>query len=411
VNILYIEHYAGTPSLGMEHRPYYLARQWVHAGHAVRIIAASYSHYRAHQPSIDTTTKLCSREIIDSIEYDWIHTPSYTGNGIGRVRNIFTFLFKLRRLSAQIIREFKPDMVIASSTYPMDIYVAHHISHLSHAKLIFELHDLWPLSPIEVGKMSPYHPFMILCQHAENYAYAHADAVVSILPKVHEHVEKHGLALHKLHIIPNGINSGDWVEDTAALSEEMVVCYKKWRKNRFVVGYAGQHGVANALDTFIQAALRMPEIGFVLVGHGQEKERLQREADHADNILFLDAVPKKAIPYLLSSMDALYIGWKHSPLYRYGISPNKLIDYMMSGKPIIHAVDAGNDDVREAGCGLSIPPEDIGSLMDAIHKLAQYTDAQRVVMGNSGKKYVTLHHEYSILAEKFLAVMRELQNS
>ena len=85
VNILLINHYAGTPALGMEFRPYYLAREWVRAGHRVQILAADFSHVRACQPS-------AGDEMIDGIAYRWIATPRYQGNGFGRVRNIWAFL-------------------------------------------------------------------------------------------------------------------------------------------------------------------------------------------------------------------------------------------------------------------------------------------------------------------------------
>ena len=71
MNIVYIEHYAGTPALGMEFRPYYLAREWVRTGHRVRMLAASYSHVRARQPEIGGEPK---DETIDGIDYRWYPT-------------------------------------------------------------------------------------------------------------------------------------------------------------------------------------------------------------------------------------------------------------------------------------------------------------------------------------------------
>ena len=410
MNILYIEHYAGTPALGMEHRPYYLSKHWTEKGHSVRILASSYSHYRAKQPLIDKNGSLYEKEIINGIEYNWFKTPSYTGNGIGRVINIFTFLCKVLLKSRHIACDFSPDIVIASSTYPLDIYVAHHIARQSKARLIFELHDLWPLSPIEIGGLSPRHPFMMLCQLAENFAYKHADAVVSILPKVHDHVEAHGLDIKKLHIIPNGIEINEWLNNTEKLPDNITRKITSWSHGRMLVCYAGQHGPANALDHFIEAALLLPDICCVLVGQGPEKDRLQKLASDAENILFLDPIPKTSIPSLLSLMDVLYIGWKNTPLYRFGISPNKLIDYMMSGKPIIHAVNAGNDEVAEAKCGISILPEDSILLKEALSTLRSLSPEQRAEMGMRGHAYALAHHDYAILSDMFLTIMTELDN-
>ena len=114
VRILYLNHYAGSPLLGMEYRPYYLAREWVRAGHTVKVLAANFSHVRTHQPA-------AGNEMVDGIAYRFYATPPYQGNGLGRVKNIAAFLLALWRHTARLVREFRPDVVIASSTYPMDI--------------------------------------------------------------------------------------------------------------------------------------------------------------------------------------------------------------------------------------------------------------------------------------------------
>ena len=216
MNILLINHYAGSPSHGMEYRPYYLAREWVRAGHRVLILAASQSHVRTQQPQAGGQT-------IDGVAYCWYETPAYTGNGLGRVRNIYSFCRQVWNDGQALAEAFKPDAVIASSTYPMDVWVARRIARMSRpspastqaaprggqgalgsgpasalragAKLVYEVHDLWPLSPIELSGMSPRHPFALLCQKAENDAYRDADVVVSMLPKVQQHMAAHGLDL------------------------------------------------------------------------------------------------------------------------------------------------------------------------------------------------------------------------
>ena len=175
MNILLINHYAGTPALGMEYRPYYLAREWVRLGHRVRIVAAAYSHYRACQPAPGD-------EIVDGITYRWLPTPRYSGNGWARMRNVLSFLSQLWAQAPALAADFQPDVVISSSTYPMDTWVARRIAQLAGARLVHEVHDLWPLSPVELSDMSPWHPFALICQSAEDAAYRHSDAVVSMLP-------------------------------------------------------------------------------------------------------------------------------------------------------------------------------------------------------------------------------------
>jgi glycosyltransferase involved in cell wall biosynthesis len=409
MNILLLNHYAGTPALGMEYRPYYLAREWVRAGHRVRIVAATVSHVRSRQPAP-------GREQVDGIEYDWIAAPRYQGNGLGRVRNIAVFLARVWRRSAALVDEFRPDVVIASSTYPMDIWVARRIARRARATLVFEVHDLWPLSPIELSGMSPRHPFALLCQKAEDDAYRVADRVVSMLPKVAQHMAAHGLDLRKLHIVPNGISPDDWAGEPAPL-EAAIAAHIAAQKaqGRAVVGYAGSHGLPNALDVLLDAAALMRDepVAFVLVGDGMEKARLAQRvaAEGLGNVALFAPIPKTQIPALLREIDIAYIGWQRTPIYRFGIAPNKLMDYMMARCAVLHSVEAGNDPVAEAGCGVTVPPEDAPQVVHGLHELLAAGPEARRAMGERGRAFVLAHHGYPVLARRFIEAMQEGRNA
>lgn len=405
MKILLINHYAGSPQLGMEFRPYYMAREWQKAGHEVLIVGATFSHLRKRQPQP-------SDEVIDGVNYRWVNTNAYKGNGIGRIRSMFSFVWQLKYRFKKILRGFVPDIVIASSTYPLDNYPAKKIADHFGAKYIYEIHDLWPLSPMELGGYSPKHPFIRVMQSAEDFAYANVDAVVSMLPKAIDHAEERGLPREKFFYVPNGIVEEDW-ESPQDISVELrseIEAIKA--KSDYVIGYLGGHAVSNCLDTFIDAAKILSEkrIAFVLVGSGVEKERLVQRvaAERIKNVFFFDPIPKTQVPSLLSLMDSLFIGWNKNPLYRFGISPNKIFDYMMSGKPIVHAVEAANDPVEEAGCGISVEPENPKAIADAVVKLASVSASERDEMGRKGHDYVLKYHTYSVLSQKFVDVMNKI---
>lgn len=409
MKILLINHYAGSNNHGMEYRPYYMAREWVRLGHEVTIVAASFSHVRSRQPEITGTV---TEEFMDGIRYLWLLTPEYQGNGIKRFLNMLVFVWRLFLLSKKLTKEIRPDVVIASSTYPLDIYPARAIAKVAQVKLIFEVHDLWPLSPMELGGMSRSHPFIMLMQAAENYAYSVADRVVSMLPRAKEHMQEHGMTPHKFVYIPNGIVVDEWQRDVYPLPKEQRNQLESLKEQgRFLVGYAGGHGLSNALDQLIMAATLLPgsSVSFVLVGQGPEKKNLQQKVSRLGltNVVFLDPVPKASIPVLLSFFDVLYLGWKKNPLYRFGICPNKLMDYMMAGKPVLHAVDAGNDVVAESGCGISVLAEDYDAIAGALQKLLMMTADKREEIGKRGKSYVLEHHDYPVLAKKFLQIIEK----
>ncbi|MGJ7915471.1 glycosyltransferase family 4 protein [Massilia sp. LXY-6] len=389
----------------MEYRPYYLAREWQRLGHRVRIIASAHSHVRTHNPDLRGHSRL--DEVIDDIEYTWFNTPAYSGNGVGRALNMAAFVARLYREGPGLAREFRPDAVIASSTYPLDIWPAHKIARLSGARLLFEVHDLWPLSPMELGGYSNRHPFIMLLQAAENYACRHADAVVSILPKVREHLEAHGMAPHKLHLIPNGTDPAEWLGAPSPLPSSVADTLAGLRRRgHFIVGFAGSHGVANALETLLSAAALMRDdpVTFVLAGGGPEKERLQQRArdEGLEKVCFLDPLSKEYVPALLASFDLAYIGLQRQPLFRFGVAPNKLIDYMMAARPVLYAIEAGNDLVSEAGCGISVTAEHATAVVQGIRAMRAMDPHQRNAMGLRGRKFVLENLTYPVLGQRFL---------
>jgi glycosyltransferase involved in cell wall biosynthesis len=271
---------------------------------------------------------------------------------------------------------------------------------------VFEVHDLWPLSPIELSGMSPRHPFALMCQAAEDAAYRDADVVVSMLPKVQQHMASRGLDLRKLHVVPNGITLDEWQGEAEPLREDVAQAIAQAKaQGRTVVGYAGSHGLPNALDFLLDAAalLKQEPLQIVMVGDGHEKARLaQRVRDEGlDNVTMLAPIPKAQIPSLLAAVDIAYIGWQRVPIYRFGIAPNKLMDYMMAARPVLHSVEAGNDPVAEAGCGLTVAPESPAAIAEGLRRLAAVPREEREAMGARGREFVLAHHTYAVLAQRF----------
>lgn len=403
MRILYINHYAGSPRHGMEYRPHYMARHWVRMEHEVVIVAASVSHMRYKAPDMSSDV---TEEMIDGVRYIWLKTPSYSVNGVRRAVNMACFVLQLFRIRHRLLQQCSPHVVIASSTYTWDIFPAHAIARAADAKLVYEVHDLWPLSPIELGGMSRWHPFILSLQWGENHACRHADLVVSMLPLADAHLREHGMSPEKFHYIPNGIELSEWQASADDLPQAHRELLARWRQQgRFIVCYAGSHGLSDALDTLLDAAGLMvgQPVGFVLVGHGPDKGRLRQRAEQMKlcNVHFLDPVPKNTIPDLLRRVDGLFIGWKKHSFYRFGVNPNKLMDYMAAGKPIINAASTGNDSVLEAGCGFSVQAEDAPAIAEALIRLMNLPMEERERMGAAGKAYVRSHHDYAMLARNF----------
>ena len=411
MRIFIVNHYAGSSVHGMEFRAYFLAREWVRAGHDVTIVAASFSHLRSKQPS---TTGLVTEETLDGIKYVWIKTPSYEGNGLSRIINMMTFVLLLFWYFLSLSRAALPAAIVSSSVYIFDYIPTRLLRWRSKGRLIFEVHDLWPLTPIELGGMKRSHPFVMALQAAEDYAYKTADAVVSILPNAIEYMVSRGLKREKYYHLPNGIVPQDWFNDRTAtpLGETHASVFARLRQaGKFIVGYAGSHGISNSLDTLISAAEILKDddtIAFVLVGQGPDKADLEKRVEKArlGNVTMLPPVPRHAVPALLEKSDVLFIGAPKESLYRFGISPNKLIDYMMAAKPVIIAIEAGNDVAKDADCGLSVAAVNPVAIVAGIRKLRDLSPEERDRLGKNGRAYALEHFDYNKIALRFTEILR-----
>lgn len=403
MNILYINHYAGSPEMGMEFRPYYLSREWVKMGHRVTIVAGDYSHLRKNNPTIENDFQSKS---IDGIEYVWVKTGEYEGNGVKRALTMERFVRKLLTHAGMIAGKWKPDVVIASSTYPLDTYPARRIASIVKAKYIHEVHDMWPATLYEVGGMSKKHPFVIIMQIAENSAYRHCDKCVSLLPYAKDYMMKHGLSTEKFVNIQNGVVEEEW-SNPQPLPEAHQVFFETHR-NQFIVGYFGGHALSNALDWCLDVAKKFQEtdrdIIFTLVGDGVEKKRLmaRAETEKISNVFFLPPVDKKSVPSLVQHFDCSYMTGMPSPLYRFGLCLNKMYDSMMAGIPVICAFDAPKTLVSMYECGYECSPSNPDEAVKAIRTIKGLPKEERQRMGQNGKNAILDHFTYQHLAEEFI---------
>ena len=404
MNILYINHYAGSLDMGMEFRPYYLAREWVRMGHNVRIVSATYSHLRKQNPSIKKDFEI---QMIDGIEYQWIKTCEYQGNGVARAGTMFEFCGKLNLNASRITKDFRPDAVIASSTYPLDTYPAQRIAYLSGAILIHEVHDMWPITLIELGGMSKTNPFVVLLQIAENSFCSHSDYVVSLLCAAKDYFIEHGMKAEKFRNVMNGIVLSEWESPEPLPPGHCDLLERLHKEGKFIICFFGSITKSYSIDYLIEALRKIDNsnIALVIVGEGNYKEEIIRQTEDLDYVFVLDKINKAEIPTLLDNIDCCYVGALRNDMFRFGICMNKLFDSMMSGKPLLYAVEAPNNFVEDYGCGISVAAEDSDALAEGINKLLACSDEQRAVMGSNGRKAVIEHYTYEKLAKQFIEII------
>lgn len=276
---------------------------------------------------------------------------------------------------------------------PFTYLGAERLARRQGARLCFEVRDIWPLSLVELGGLSPRNPLIRLMQRAEDRAYRNADEVVAYMPAADEHMVSRGMDARKFTWIANGFTR-ESVEGGEPLDPAVAALFS----GGFTVGYAGTLGLANALDTLIDAAERLREhtdIRFVLVGDGRDRARLERRVAELGltSVLFAGAIARRQIPSALSRFDACYIGWQHKPIYRFGIAANKLAEYMIAARPVLHGYCGHADPVAAAGCGLSPPAGDAEALAAAILRMRVMPPAERTAMGARGAAYAARHFD------------------
>lgn len=405
MNILLINHYAGSTEMGMEFRPYYFAREWIKMGHRVDIIAADYSHLRIKNPKVSHDFQT---EKIDGIYYHWIRAGRYEGNGAARAFSMFRFVGKLWLQAGKIAGKYRPDVVITSSTYPLDTYAGQGIAGKNGARLIHEVHDMWPVTPIELGGMPKYHPFIVLMQMAEDSFCKNSDIVVSLPPNAKEYFMAHGMSGNKFVSIANGVVLKEWEERKPLPGETKKILNQMKANCGFLLCFFGSHTKSYAIEYLINAVKQFTteDVGLILAGDGTDKGQLKRMSKGNSNIRFLNPMPKMYIPALLEMVDGIYVGAIHNRMFRFGICMNKLFDAMMSGKPILYAVDAPNNYIREFNCGISVPPEDTDALVCGIQKFLSMQKEERAKMGERGRQAVLQHFTYDVLAKQFEGLFR-----
>ncbi len=298
----------------------------------------------------------------------------------------------------------RPDVIIGSTPHPFASLTAYLLSILKGARFFFEVRDLWPLTLVNFGRLTEHGPVTWALRVLEKYLFARAEKVIMVWPRVDEYAATLGIRREKFVWIPQCVDQSRYTGLTP---------YNGEVSERFTVMYLGAHIQAHALDVILQAAKLQREtdrenVRFVFVGGGQEKPRLIQLSRTwgLKNVEFRGVVPRRELFKVMGEADAFVLSLRDLPLYKYGISLNKLCDYMISGRPIIFAGRPAYNPVLEANCGLVIPPENPGALVQAIKKLKEMRAEERVLMGENGQRYVQEHHDVRVLAERLENVLK-----
>lgn len=396
-----INHYGSTPETGYGGRSHYFAKELGRRGYRVYLVIASWHHLLTQGD-----TRLPRMEKRDF--YTLVRVPVMRYRHAQSKRRVINWeIFRLRLPGLLRRIPHQPDVIYYSSLSLVGWLGAEKIARRTGARLVFEARDIWPLSLQALRGLPASHPYVRYLRRIEVRAYGRADAVISNLRNALSHMVEAGMDASKFTWIPNGVSRGE-----KATSEPLPAEISgRLPKGKFIVGYTGSLNTANAPFDLVEAADRLREhgdIAFVIVGKGSEEEKLtQMIRDRGlDAVTMIKAIPKRQVPTMLAAFDACYIGLHSKPLFRLGVSPNKLFDYLASGRPILYAIDSGDyHPVEEAGAGIEVAPESPTALAEAIIDLKSRPHEERAEMGRRGIKTVEHQYTYEELTNTLEAVL------
>ena len=403
MNLWLVNHYAIPPQQAGGTRHYTLARELVERGHQVTIIASSFDHTTRQEMHLHDGAP--SRlEVVDGVRFLWLRTPPYRGNSARRLWNTVAFARKVLGLRAADLGG-PPDVVLGSSPHLFAAWAAERLARHHRAPFVLEVRDLWPQSLVDLGNFSEGHPFIRWLEYIERGLYRRARHIITLLPGAKEHIVQKGGRPDRITWIPNGIDA-----DSLPPPEPPPA-----RNDAFELMYAGTHGQANGLQVILEAAEKLQNrpVRFRLVGDGPDKPRLVEMAAKMNltNAVFEPPVPKSQIPDLLQEAGAFLMVLRNSPVFRWGVSPNKLFDYMAAARPIIFSVNTSLNPVEAAGAGITVPAEDADALAEAAIHLLSMSPEERWQMGLRGRKYVEDNHNLRRLSSRLESVLKDALDS
>lgn len=409
-NVWILNHYAISPDMAGGTRHYDLGRELVRRGYEVTIFASGFDHVTHKYVKIGAGEGF-RVEDHNGVRFVWLKTMPYQGNDWHRVLNMLSYGFSLWRYNKSFK---KPDVIIGSSMHPVAPLVGWWLAKKYRARFIFEVRDLWPQTAVDMGAMRRDGLPARFLYGWEKFMYHKADKIIVLLPHAREYITGRGIRPEKIVWIPNGVDLQRFDNFEPLDPSSAAARAFDEQKDKFKVVYAGAHGQANGLDTVIEAAALIaktePDIYFFLVGDGPEKVRLVRMAreQSATNITFLDPVPKSEVGAILQRSDLLLHCLKTMEVLKYGVSPNKLYDYLASSRPVIMVSNASNRVIQEARAGLVVEPDNPEALVRCILQIKQMPPEERRRLGANGRSYVERHHSIEILGEKLVRVIEEV---
>ncbi|MCO1653879.1 glycosyltransferase family 4 protein [Pseudonocardia humida] len=335
--------------------------------------------------------------------FRFVPVTPYRSNGVARIGNWMSYAVMAVVASLLDVRR-RPAVVYASSPHLLAAAAGAVIAAASRAPLVLEIRDLWPKVLVEMGQLSASSPICRALAALESWLYRRADRIVVLADGVARSLEQAGVPVEKITVIPNAADPEYF--DTEVTRDD---ARARYGFDRLTFVYAGAHGPANGLGLLLDAAAVIgDDIGIVLVGDGVSRAALVERAvtEGLTNVRFLDPLPKAEMPRLLHAADIGVHCLADVPLFHYGVSPNKLFDYMAAGKPVITNTPGDVAAlVTDSGGGIAVSPSGLAA---GISRMAEAGADQLSRWGCNGRRHIRENQSRQVMAKRLNAMLDTL---
>lgn len=340
----------------------------------------------------------------DGVRLVFLKTLQYkSARSFRRIMGWLHFEYRLLSISKRSYP--RPDIILVSSLSIFTIASGLYFSWRYKSAIIFEVRDIWPLTLVAEGGVSRYHPAILAISWLEKLGYKRSDGIVGTMPNLIEHVNKVTGQNLDVSCLPMGVSDFQ-ISNRKPLPDSYIDTY--FSSDKMTVVYAGTIGITNALDVLFAAAricASNDAIEFVVVGDGHLKQAYIELTHDLKNVRFAPKVPQNQVQSILKEADIVYFSTFPSSVWNYGQSLNKIVDYMLAGKPIIGSYSGFPSMINEAECGYFVEADNAEALADIFFHMLRMQPEDRTEMGRRGQKWIMANRPYKKLAEEFTSVL------
>ncbi len=409
-NAWIMNHYASGMFFEKGGRHYAIAKYMRQEGYRPVIFCCNSKHGKSELFFDDIGLFTVKKDEEIDVPFVFVKGRPYSGNGKTRVLNMVDFYFNVQRTAKIYAKNHgKPDVIYASSVHPLTLVAGIKLAKYFGVKCICEVRDLWPESFVAYGILGSNSPVVVMMRRLEKWIYKKTDRLVFTMEGAYDYiVEQHwekDVPKEKVVFINNGVdlelfdyNKEQFITDDEDLKDS----------GAFKIVYTGSIRMVNNLGLLIDAAklVKSQIVKFLIWGDGDDLEKLQKrvQEEKIDNVFFKGSVQKKYIPYITSCADINIMHGQSSPILRFGLSPNKLFDYLASGKPIL--VDFRSVYNPASDCNACVETEDINAegIARTIDKFTDMDESKRMKLGRNARKGAEAY-DFKILTKKLVAVI------